>query len=247
MAAPQQDLFFDMAFSPSHYAPPDAPTVVFTLSGLKNCYAVEADGSRVQSTDDPAAVTTQIVMPPKCVNVPLYYLFAPRLWHQTASSILSSSGYFLPGTAPRAQPLLRHLCDHLPAHVNDAYSHGYTRVDVAIDVLMWVPVVRRRRRRLLVVPSNPSPAAVPSSAREESDQETRRELQLDASEMTMMKLKELGEIESCETCPICFEEFGESKKAVTETPCAHLFHSDCLLPWLLSATTCPLCRSTLHY
>ncbi|KAG9450726.1 hypothetical protein H6P81_010691 [Aristolochia fimbriata] len=238
MAAPRQDLSFAITFSPSHYAPPEAPMVVFTLSGLKNCYVVEADGST-----DPAAVRrSQIIsMPPKCVNVPLYYLFAPRLWHQTATSLLSSSGYFLPGTAPRTQPLLRHICDHVPAHVDNAYLQGYTRVDVNIDVRMWVSVVRRRRRLLVPAAFHPS---VPPSAREESDQETRR-VQLEGSKM-MMKMKELGEIESGETCPFCFEEFGESKKVVAETPCAHLFHSDCLLPWLLSATTCPLCRSNIE-
>ncbi|KAG9450358.1 hypothetical protein H6P81_010323 [Aristolochia fimbriata] len=168
MAAPRQNLSFAITFSPSHNAPPKAPMVVFTLSGLKNWYVVEADGS----TDPATVTTTQIInMPPKCVNVPLYYLFAPHLWHQTASSILSSSGYFLPSTAPRTQSLLRYLCDHVPAHVDDAYLQGYTRVDVNINVRMWVPVVRRRRR-LLVPASFHRP--VPSAEREESDQETRR-------------------------------------------------------------------------
>ncbi|CAH8273697.1 unnamed protein product [Arabidopsis lyrata] len=45
-------------------------------------------------------------------------------------------------------------------------------------------------------------------------------------------------------CPICLAEF-EAEDAVTRLPrCAHLFHINCIEPWLLRGhLTCPLCRS----
>lgn len=45
-------------------------------------------------------------------------------------------------------------------------------------------------------------------------------------------------------CPICLVEF-EAKDAVAHLPrCAHLFHINCIEPWLLRGhLTCPLCRS----
>lgn len=48
------------------------------------------------------------------------------------------------------------------------------------------------------------------------------------------------------TCSICFEEcscqetgFAESTFTLT---CGHNFHHSCVLPWLHSNNTCPMCR-----
>ena len=48
------------------------------------------------------------------------------------------------------------------------------------------------------------------------------------------------------TCSICFEEctcqetgFGESTLTLT---CGHNFHHSCIVPWLHSNNTCPMCR-----
>ncbi|CAK9168889.1 unnamed protein product [Ilex paraguariensis] len=47
---------------------------------------------------------------------------------------------------------------------------------------------------------------------------------------------------SVDPCPICLEEFLVGT-AVGKTPCSHVFHRDCLLNWLSSNNSCPLCRS----
>ncbi|KAM7238797.1 hypothetical protein CapIbe_010317 [Capra ibex] len=45
-------------------------------------------------------------------------------------------------------------------------------------------------------------------------------------------------------CPVCLLEFEEAETAI-EMPCHHLFHSNCILPWLSKTNSCPLCRHEL--
>lgn len=45
-------------------------------------------------------------------------------------------------------------------------------------------------------------------------------------------------------CPVCLEAF-EPGRSIKQTPCGHVFHTDCLGGWLQVARTCPLCRQDL--
>ena len=45
-------------------------------------------------------------------------------------------------------------------------------------------------------------------------------------------------------CTICMDSFDASA-VVTQLPCKHMFHKKCILRWLDSHNSCPLCRSEL--
>ena len=46
-------------------------------------------------------------------------------------------------------------------------------------------------------------------------------------------------------CNICFEDVDNLKQYLLLNKCNHVFHQDCVLPWLLAQKTCPLCRGKI--
>ncbi|XP_061991451.1 RING-H2 finger protein ATL46-like [Rosa rugosa] len=58
--------------------------------------------------------------------------------------------------------------------------------------------------------------------------------------------KELKGLNEPFDCPVCLCEFTEKDQLRLLPLCSHAFHIDCIDTWLLSNSTCPLCRGTLY-
>lgn len=64
--------------------------------------------------------------------------------------------------------------------------------------------------------------------------------------MVVLELDEDSlEVAEKQTCVVCISEFraGENIKI---TPCKHVFHEECLAPWLKMSNLCPHCRFTFN-
>lgn len=63
-----------------------------------------------------------------------------------------------------------------------------------------------------------------------------------AKNSSIDKTKEKDEDEK--NCAICLEDF-EPRQMVTLTPCSHMFHEECIVPWVINHGQCPVCRFAL--
>ncbi|KAM7280806.1 hypothetical protein ACFE04_007940 [Oxalis oulophora] len=57
--------------------------------------------------------------------------------------------------------------------------------------------------------------------------------------------KEIVGLKESADCPVCLCEFSDKDKLRLLPICSHAFHINCIDTWLLSNSSCPLCRGTL--
>ncbi|KAI3735934.1 hypothetical protein L6452_15461 [Arctium lappa] len=55
------------------------------------------------------------------------------------------------------------------------------------------------------------------------------------------KSQETRNNEDGKRCSVCLDDF-EPREMVTLTPCNHMFHDNCIVPWVKSRGQCPVCR-----
>lgn len=48
------------------------------------------------------------------------------------------------------------------------------------------------------------------------------------------------------TCVVCQEDFSDGERVRTINKCKHMFHMNCIDPWLLQKSECPLCRAPIY-
>ncbi|KAM0906234.1 hypothetical protein ACQ4PT_016913 [Festuca glaucescens] len=52
-----------------------------------------------------------------------------------------------------------------------------------------------------------------------------------------------GPGEEAATCSVCLAAFQLGEKVRLLPACLHLYHAECIDPWLDAHSTCPICRS----
>ncbi|XP_074290021.1 uncharacterized protein LOC141616780 [Silene latifolia] len=50
--------------------------------------------------------------------------------------------------------------------------------------------------------------------------------------------------EDGKNCAVCLEDFEDGEEVMV-TPCKHMFHEECIIPWVKNHSNCPVCRSAL--
>ncbi|KAK6241883.1 zinc finger protein [Theobroma cacao] len=66
----------------------------------------------------------------------------------------------------------------------------------------------------------------------------------DQNRSNLYNEKEREKDEDGKRCAICLEDF-EPREQVMLTPCDHMFHEECIVPWVKSHGQCPVCRFVL--
>lgn len=62
-----------------------------------------------------------------------------------------------------------------------------------------------------------------------------------ASKTAIESMPTISIVETESYCAVCKEAFDVGEEA-KEMPCNHVYHSDCILPWLNLRNSCPVCR-----
>ncbi|KAJ4950999.1 hypothetical protein NE237_027831 [Protea cynaroides] len=63
---------------------------------------------------------------------------------------------------------------------------------------------------------------------------------------TYKELKQQDEKNVSRECAVCLGLFQDEEMIWLLPNCKHFFHSDCINRWLISNTTCPICRCTVE-
>jgi E3 ubiquitin-protein ligase RNF115/126 len=68
---------------------------------------------------------------------------------------------------------------------------------------------------------------------------------LERLECTEENIKNLRKDSGCDnSCSVCKDEFEVSQNLIY-LPCKHIYHDECIMPWLKERNSCPTCRFEL--
>lgn len=50
-------------------------------------------------------------------------------------------------------------------------------------------------------------------------------------------------VDSQTECYVCYDQFHFNETGVRKLPCNHLYHDNCIFPWIERDASCPYCRA----
>ncbi|KAI5650990.1 hypothetical protein M9H77_36995 [Catharanthus roseus] len=116
---------------------------------------------------------------------------------------------------------------------------------VILFLLFYLFYLKRRASNysatLPILPRTVTEATSSSTTLLEMDLKLKRDLKNNLS--TVLFDDDLKAKESL--CCVCLGEFQMEEELLQVSACKHVFHIDCICHWLLSNSTCPLCRSSV--
>ncbi|KAJ4955636.1 hypothetical protein NE237_012419 [Protea cynaroides] len=93
---------------------------------------------------------------------------------------------------------------------------------------------------------NTTPQSAPVQVRRSSHVHRPKKIQTSETRTTETKVRSSPELSrrnsQREVCAVCLDDLQDLRE-ITYLPCAHSYHSDCLLPWLATHSHCPYCRT----
>lgn len=132
-----------------------------------------------------------------------------------------------------------------PQPAPDDMIEKLPRVKVTQELLGELPTCSRLllRHRLSPAPSRAAPSIAPLLANE-----GRPLPSLSLTLLSSLRLsRRTADLDTITTCAVCQDEWALDETAIA-LPCKpsnHLFHEDCIVPWLKTSGTCPTCRFAL--
>lgn len=133
--------------------------------------------------------------------------------------------------------------DHLRRHQMTSWGNSITDRDELYELLIREGLAQNQDHRPAGTGTGagtgpPPPASV-------SAIEALPRIVITSTNNLLSRNNDDSENSSCCCCPVCKDEFKIGGE-VTELPCKHLYHSDCIVPWLHINNTCPVCRYELE-
>ncbi|KAJ4292649.1 hypothetical protein N0V90_009312 [Kalmusia sp. IMI 367209] len=128
----------------------------------------------------------------------------------------------------------------------DLEALGVKRLTVPEDYLMKLPVYAylgepEDSEKDINQPSTGATNLLHPATTEKSNPLSRR-----SSAPDMPAATRASAIFSQSTCPICLDDFEHNESQVRELPCRHIFHVDCIDPFLLNnSSLCPICKQSV--
>ncbi|KAK1408607.1 hypothetical protein QVD17_40530 [Tagetes erecta] len=146
------------------------------------------------------------------------------------------------------------ICPRCSSHFVYEYDAPMLVVEFTdvLDVGIRPPWRRRRRPRSRSwIVFTPSEGADPNVAPELIEELTQSDLpgpqpapEYAINELIDVKITQTHLLNDSQSCAVCMDEFNVDGYA-KELPCNHIFHSDCIVPWLRLHNSCPVCRKQL--